>query len=123
MELFDGQSKRRAAKTLRYLPLSSAFYSEVKLSGLNSANVFQNSHIYCSKGGKWFKRIDSVEQAFRLLIKVGVLRREVDGQGLTNRVRLTPLGREILHDSPDLTSQQAGFVDRIAVWFTQKLSI
>jgi hypothetical protein len=33
-----------------------------------------------------------------------VLRREVDGQGLTERVRLTPLGREVLaiwpHDIP-----------------------
>ncbi len=30
------------------------------------------------------------------LIQVGVLRREVDGQGLTERVRLTPMGRELL---------------------------
>jgi hypothetical protein len=30
------------------------------------------------------------------LIQLGVLRREVDGQGLTERVRLTPLGRDTL---------------------------
>jgi hypothetical protein len=30
------------------------------------------------------------------LIQLGVLRREVDGQGLTERVRLTPLGRQVL---------------------------
>ncbi len=30
------------------------------------------------------------------LIQVGVLRREVDGQGLTDSFRLTPLGRQIL---------------------------
>ncbi|AFZ37460.1 hypothetical protein Sta7437_3978 [Stanieria cyanosphaera PCC 7437] len=30
------------------------------------------------------------------LIKVGVLRREVDGQGLTDSFRLTPLGRQIV---------------------------
>ena len=32
------------------------------------------------------------------LIQVGVLRREVDGQGLTERVRLTPMGRDLLDD-------------------------
>jgi hypothetical protein len=30
------------------------------------------------------------------LIKVGILRREVDGQGLTDSFRLTPLGRQIV---------------------------
>lgn len=30
------------------------------------------------------------------LIKVGLLRREVDGQGLTDSFRLTPLGRQII---------------------------
>jgi hypothetical protein len=30
------------------------------------------------------------------LIKVGLLRREVDGQGLTDSFRLTPLGRQIV---------------------------
>ncbi|BAU63340.1 hypothetical protein STA3757_07040 [Stanieria sp. NIES-3757] len=30
------------------------------------------------------------------LIKVGILRREVDGQGLTDSFRLTPLGRQII---------------------------
>ncbi|MEN9244105.1 MAG: hypothetical protein Q6K81_04340 [Gloeomargarita sp. DG02_5_bins_242] len=32
------------------------------------------------------------------LIAVGVLRREVDGQGLTDRFRLTPLGRQLLSE-------------------------
>jgi hypothetical protein len=31
---------------------------------------------------------------------LGVLRREVDGQGLTERVRLTPMGRDLLLDWP-----------------------
>ena len=30
------------------------------------------------------------------LIQVGVLRREVDGQGLTDSFRLTPLGRQLV---------------------------
>ncbi len=32
------------------------------------------------------------------LIAVGLLRREVDGQGLTDSFRLTPLGRQVCHN-------------------------
>ncbi|NCJ08397.1 hypothetical protein GS597_18165 [Synechococcales cyanobacterium C] len=37
-----------------------------------------------------------VESALLWLIQVGVLRREVDGQGLTDSFRLTPLGRQLV---------------------------
>jgi hypothetical protein len=37
----------------------------------------------------------AVEQSLLWLIQVGLLRREVDGQGLTDSFRLTPLGRLI----------------------------
>jgi hypothetical protein len=39
---------------------------------------------------------DRTEDHFLWLIRLGVLRREVDGQGLTERVRLTPMGRKLL---------------------------
>ncbi len=38
----------------------------------------------------------SVEAATDWLIQVGMLRREVDGQGLTDSFRLTPLGLELV---------------------------
>jgi hypothetical protein len=38
----------------------------------------------------------TAESALLWLIQVGVLRREVDGQGLTDSFRLTPLGRQIV---------------------------
>jgi hypothetical protein len=37
-----------------------------------------------------------VETELMWLIKVGILRREVDGQGITDSFRLTPLGRNII---------------------------
>lgn len=36
------------------------------------------------------------ENALLWLIQVGILRREVDGQGLTDSFRLTPLGRQLV---------------------------
>lgn len=37
----------------------------------------------------------AAENALLWLIQVGLLRREVDGQGITDSFRLTPLGREV----------------------------
>ena len=38
----------------------------------------------------------SVENSLMWLIQVGLLRREVDGQGITDSFRLTPLGRQLV---------------------------
>lgn len=38
----------------------------------------------------------AAENAILWLMSVGILRREVDGQGLTDSFRLTPLGRQLL---------------------------
>ena len=38
----------------------------------------------------------AVENQLMWLIQVGVLRREVDGQGITDSFRLTPLGRQLV---------------------------
>ena len=40
------------------------------------------------------------------LIQVGLLRREVDGQGLTDSFRVTPLGRQIIQRWHDRRSSQ-----------------
>lgn len=47
------------------------------------------------------------------LIQVGVLRREVDGQGLTDSFRLTPLGRLIVERWQQMAPRSASFSDRL----------
>ena len=47
-----------------------------------------------------------IENEFLRLIKIGVLRREVDGQGLTSKVRITPIGRQVLENSSNLFNQK-----------------
>ncbi|AIE75535.1 MULTISPECIES: Npun_F0494 family protein [unclassified Synechocystis] len=41
-----------------------------------------------------------VERELMWLIQVGLLRREVDGQGITDSFRLTPLAKQILNQYP-----------------------
>jgi hypothetical protein len=45
------------------------------------------------------------------LIQVGLLRREVDGQGLTDSFRVTPLGRQLIQDW-----QNSSDSDKLSTW-------
>ena len=102
MEIFDSQSIKRAIKAFRYLPLNTKFYEKVQTQGLNAEQVFLKKEHYQLHTTQWFKSTGEVENAFRWLITIGVLRREVDGQGLTSKIRLTPLGRQILEKTPEI---------------------
>jgi hypothetical protein len=46
------------------------------------------------------------ENEMMWLIAVGILRREVDGQGLTDSFRLTPMGRQVFEALAPLNSAQ-----------------
>ncbi len=58
---------------------------------------------------------NKVEQELMWLIRVGILRREVDGQGITDSFRLTPLGRKIVNNWQKQTGEipQATIFDRL----------
>jgi len=57
----------------------------------------------------------AVESGLMWLIQVGVLRREVDGQGITDSFRLTPLGRQLLEkwEQQGGTLPPPSFLDRL----------
>lgn len=56
----------------------------------------------------------SAESSLTWLIRVGLLRREVDGQGITDSFRLTPLGRELAKqwENEGETFSSASWCDR-----------
>jgi hypothetical protein len=60
----------------------------------------------------------SVETATNWLIQVGMLRREVDGQGLTDSFRLTPLGLELVEKwaANDQLLPPVNAIDRFYNW-------
>ena len=68
---------------------------------------------YISKRIFKFKNAEEIEIHFLWLIKIGVLRREVDGQGLTSKVRLTPLGRLVLENDQNLPNQKASLFELV----------
>lgn len=94
----DRRALDRAAISLGCLPLRRAFYDHVAQTPISSSELCQR--------GDWQRFVfapfgpQRAEDHFNWLIRLGVLRREVDGQGLTQRVRLTPMGRQVLDRWP-----------------------
>ncbi|SBO44379.1 Npun_F0494 family protein [Cyanobium sp. NIES-981] len=91
----DARSWARASQALRCLPFRRGFYELVATSPLSSSAFCRlpQARELCRRP----MGAQRVEQHWIWLIRLGVLRREVDGQGLTERVRLTPMGRDLLH--------------------------
>jgi hypothetical protein len=100
----------RATASLRCLPFRRAFFEELKNRAISSQELCRRqdwANLVFAPFGP-----ERAEAHFNWLIRLGVLRREVDGQGLTERVRLTPLGRQVLERWPG-EIPRAGLRERI----------
>jgi hypothetical protein len=109
-ELDDRIALERARSSLQCLPFRRAFYEEVERQPISSGELCRRQDwptlVFAPFG------VERAEAHFLWLIRLGVLRREVDGQGLTERVRLTPLGRSALRLWPE-EIPRAGLRQRI----------
>ena len=107
----DARAQRRAAQALSCLPFRRALYDVLASSALSSSAI--------AAAGSRYSRVplnaNVAEGHLIWLIQLGVLRREVDGQGLTERVRLTPMGRDLLSTLPD-EIPAAGPLSRVRHW-------
>jgi hypothetical protein len=95
----EQRALRRAQQALLCLPFRRDFYRQLEQGALSSSQLAgRQDWLSLSR-----RRLSAgqAEDHFIWLIQLGVLRREVDGQGLTERVRLTPLGRQLLASWPD----------------------
>ncbi len=123
MDLIDKKIEQRAQNAFRFLPFNRRFYNDLINSGLDCQLVFKNREKYCLEGYKWFKNPESVEHSFRWLIKLGILRREVDGQGLTSRIRLTPFARQMIQINPYLPTKKNKFFIKIICCLSLKFQL
>ena len=114
----DQVSLNRGAKSIQCLPFNNYFYSEVMRVGLDSKFVYQNSFLFWNRSMPWFRSEYSTENSFRRMIRIGVMRRAVDGQGLTSKIRLTPLGQRILEQWPTLLMTKPALHDFFCNWFS-----
>ena len=88
---------KRAERALYFCPFSIKLFSQMKRDSVPLAMIAQESGFNSGYTAKVLSE-RQVEIEINWLIQVGLLRREVDGQGITDSFRLTPLGRQILDD-------------------------
>jgi hypothetical protein len=86
---------QRAEVALRCAPFTVKLFADMATQGVNLRAIAGNEGLK----NQYLTRASNLiitENALLWLIQVGVLRREVDGQGITDSFRLTPMGHFLL---------------------------
>ena len=123
MLLIDQKIFRRAQRGIKNCPFNFFLFQSLQKGSLSAENVFLNKSKYLNQEFMFISSSLFIENEFLRLIKIGVLRREVDGQGLTSKVRITPIGRQVLENSSDLFSQQTTLLKKLMTCLKYQLSI
>ena len=92
---YPDQTIRRAERAIRCTPFQRRLFEVMRWQSVSLSSIAGASGV--EQGYTWQPLSElAAENAFLWLIQVGVLRREVDGQGLTDHFRLTPLGHQLV---------------------------
>ena len=113
MLLIDQKIFKRAKEGIRSCPFNLFLFQSLLKESLSAEKVYMNKSKYLSQEFMFIQSSLFIENEFLRLIKIGVLRREVDGQGLTSKVRITPIGRQVLESSSDLFNQKKSVLKKL----------
>ena len=109
---YTNSTQKRASRALRCSPFKLGLFERmlserVAMSEISGSDGVKNNYT---------KRTLSelaADNALVWLIEVGLLRREVDGQGITDCFRLTPLGRQLTESFQSKTWATPTITDRL----------
>lgn len=85
----------RAMRALRCSPFDMGLFATMAAQGVSLLAIAGPTGVIQGFTHRPLSEIGA-ERSLLWLMEVGLLRREVDGQGLTDSFRLTPLGRLVL---------------------------
>ena len=122
MSQIDQKIFRRAKEGIRNCPFNFFFFQSLQECSLSANNVFLNKSKYLNQEFMFINSSLFIENEFLKLIRIGVLRREVDGQGLTSKVRITPIGRQVLENSSDLFTKKKSRIEKLITCLRYQLS-
>ena len=122
MLLIDQKIIKRAKEGITNCPFNFFLFQNLLKGSLSAQNVFLNKSKYLKQECMFINSSTFIENEFIKLIKIGVLRREVDGQGLTSKVRITPIGRQVLENSSDLFNQKTKLITKLIKCLKYQLS-
>ncbi|MEL6491859.1 MAG: Npun_F0494 family protein [Cyanobacteria bacterium J06634_6] len=111
---FDAAVLRRAQRAVRCSPFYHKLLAEMRVSSVSVPTIAENSGAIKGYTQQPLSEV-ATESELMWLVSVGILRREVDGQGLTDSFRLTPLGREVVArwQSRGCPDQRANLLDYV----------
>jgi hypothetical protein len=113
---------QRAQRALKCSPFRLTLFQALRSRSIPLAQIAHQTGIDNEYSTVVLSELKA-ENELAWLIQVGLLRREVDGQGITDSFRLTPLGRQIIGNwetetekipSPSLLERVRNFLIR---WF------
>lgn len=92
---YTDSTQKRASRALRCSPFKLSLFERmlsqrVAMGEISGSNGLKNNYTKRSLSEL------AADNALVWLIEVGLLRREVDGQGITDSFRLTPLGHQLV---------------------------
>ena len=122
MLLIDQKIFRRAKKGIRNCPFNLFLFQSLQKESFSAQDVFENQSKYLRQEFMFINSSLFIENEFLKLIKIGVLRREVDGQGLTSKVRITPTGRKVLESRADLFTKRISLIKKLITCLKYQLS-
>lgn len=85
----------RAERAMRCSPFQLQLFATMRSQSVALNNIAGDSGVEQEYTHSPVSEL-AAENALLWLIQVGLLRREVDGQGITDSFRLTPLGRQLV---------------------------
>ena len=121
---YEPKTIARAKKALSCSPFCLKLFKDMRNQSVPIAKITGTTGEtlgYTTKGYSEARTEDKLVW----LIEVGLLRREVDGQGLTDSFRLTPLGREIVKEWEQEQNRipAPSWGDRIFNWLNRWLKL
>ena len=115
---------RRAQRAVLSSPFYLKLLAEMRSASVSVPTIAEDSGMLKGYTRRPLSEV-SAERELVWLAEVGLLRREVDGQGLTDSFRLTPLGRQIVEEwrSQGCPDSRVGFMDYVKNGLTRRLRI
>lgn len=121
---YPTKTSERAELALRCSPFNLSLFAKLRWEGVSVPKLAGDLGF---KAGYTRAPISelNVENATNWLIQVGMLRREVDGQGLTDSFRLTPLGVDLVEkwEAQGGILPPASIFDRLNNWIAKWLRL
>lgn len=121
---YSAETIGRAERAVRCSPFYLKLLAEMRLTSVSVLAIAEDSGALKGYTQQPLSEV-AAETELMWLADVGILRREVDGQGLTDSFRLTPLGRQVVErwQSQGCPDRRAGLVDYIKNAMVRRLRI